>query len=278
MKGMDKPAAVRKAEDLATLFGVANEEYGRGEELTRQGTSRFVQAGEALLKAKEQSPRGTWLKALKEKWRYSQGRAYQCMDLAKVLVTRTLAPEELEEEWQRIQGNAPVIEEEDDETPPRGEGNEEEEVTGKQGIAENGQEEGEVDGQNNGDGSGVETAEDEESDGTSEVPVQDEAGVSLPLRAVEAFSQLPEWRAVCRTLDEAAREIARLGKGPVAVHAHWQSAQSQLRAARKTLWAGRPAHACPYCRGEKDDCQACRGHGFVTASTYEQAKEAGVVT
>jgi hypothetical protein len=107
MKGMDKPAAVRKAEDLATLFGVANEEYGRGEELTHQGRRRFVQAGEALLKAKEQCPRGSWLKTLKEKWRYSKGRAYQCMDLAKVLVTRTLAPEELEEAWQRIQGNAP---------------------------------------------------------------------------------------------------------------------------------------------------------------------------
>jgi hypothetical protein len=122
------------------------------------------------------------------------------------------------------------------------------------------------------------TVEGEEAEIASEVPVQDEGGAPLPLRAVEAFSQLPEWRAVCRTLDEAAREIGRLGKAPVGAHAHWQSAQSQLRAARKTLWAGRPAHACPYCRGEKDDCQACRGHGFVTASTYEQAKEAGAAT
>jgi hypothetical protein len=125
--------------------------------------------------------------------------------------------------------------------------------------------------------SDAETVE-EGSDDASEIPVQDEGGTPLPLRAVEAFSRLPEWRAVCRTLDEAAREIGRLGKTPVGAHAHWQSAQSQLRSARKTLWAGRPAPACPYCRGEKDDCQACRGHGFVTASTYEQAKEAGVAT
>jgi hypothetical protein len=107
-----------------------------------------------------------------------------------------------------------------------------------------------------------------------DTPVADEAGVELPARAVPAFAQLPELRTLCRTLDQAAREVERLGKAPVGAHAHWQSAQSQLRGARKTMWAGRPAHGCPCCRGEKDDCLACRGHGFVTAATYDQAKNA----
>jgi hypothetical protein len=101
----------------------------------------------------------------------------------------------------------------------------------------------------------------------------DEADMPLPPQAVRAFNQLPDLRKLCRCLDQAGRELERLGKDPVGVHLHWQSAQSQLRSARQTVWQGRPAFVCPYCGGKGADCQWCRGHGFVTPATYHSHKK-----
>jgi hypothetical protein len=68
-----------------------------------------------------------------------------------------------------------------------------------------------------------------------------------------------------------AKEIERIGNLPVGFHTHWQSARSEIRAAKKTMLGGRPAYACPYCRGEKKDCRVCYGHGFVATASYESA-------
>jgi hypothetical protein len=111
---------------------------------------------------------------------------------------------------------------------------------------------------------------DDEEKQAEEVPC-DEEGKPLPPQAIGAFNMLPDLRVFFKLLDQAARKCEEIGKSPLGVHMHWQSAQGHLRSARKTLYQGRPAHVCPYCDGKKKDCRVCRGHGWVTATTYEQA-------
>lgn len=111
--------------------------------------------------------------------------------------------------------------------------------------------------------------EDEESEEAAEL--FDQAEQLVPPQAFDAFNQLPNLRQLLSQMDRLAKEIETIGKTPVGKKTHWQSAQSQVRAARKTLNAGRPAYVCPYCRGKKTDCTACYGDGWVTAATYEQA-------
>jgi hypothetical protein len=110
-----------------------------------------------------------------------------------------------------------------------------------------------------------------DSDDGEPAELFDQAEQPLPPQADEAFNGLPELRKLLHQMDQLVKEIERVGKMPVGLHTHWQSAQSQIRAAKSTMRGGRPAYVCPYCRGEKKDCQACGGHGWVTVTTYEQA-------
>jgi hypothetical protein len=122
--------------------------------------------------------------------------------------------------------------------------------------------------------SGAGTDKDSESSPTDEVDeLCDEAGQPLPPQAYEAFNQLPQIRKFLRLLDGAAKECERIGRLTAGRRMHWSSAQASIRAARKTIHAGRPAYLCPYCDGKKKDCQTCDGHGWVTASTYDQRPE-----
>lgn len=117
-------------------------------------------------------------------------------------------------------------------------------------------------------------AEDEDDDapgrleGEEEVPTDDE-GVDLPPQARPAFEQRTDLRKLCRDLDDMARRVEELGRSPAGLHTHWQSAQAGLKSVKSTLWAGRPAHVCPYCQGGKSDCRVCRGHGWVTVTTFK---------
>jgi hypothetical protein len=63
---------------------------------------------------------------------------------------------------------------------------------------------------------------------------------------------------------------------------HWQSVRSEIKAARKTAWACRPTHVCPYCggKGESDEyqgaggkCRACHGHGWVSQVSHDNHPE-----
>jgi hypothetical protein len=114
-----------------------------------------------------------------------------------------------------------------------------------------------------------EPPEGEDAEGSGEL--LDQAGQPLPPQAQEAFNQLPELRKLLQLMDHLAKEIERVGKMPVGLHMHWQSARSQIRAAKNTMRGGRPAYVCPYCNGKKKECQACYGNGWVTVTTYENA-------
>lgn len=77
---------------------------------------------------------------------------------------------------------------------------------------------------------------------------------------------------LCRDMDSIAKRIKELSGQRFAYSIHLDSAASQVEAARKTLWQGRPAHTCPYCSGE--GCKACNGTGRVKRSTYDAGREA----
>lgn len=93
--------------------------------------------------------------------------------------------------------------------------------------------------------------------------------------AGEVFLQDVE--TLCRDMDKIAARIKAMKATPYAFSIHLDSAASQVEAARKTLWQGRPAHPCPYCRANeqvKPDCRACHGTSRVKKSVYDAGVDA----
>lgn len=85
--------------------------------------------------------------------------------------------------------------------------------------------------------------------------------------------------SLCRDYDAINARVRKLKESPFSYSIHVDSAASQGEAARKTLWVGRPDHACPY-RDEGEDhkgCKPCNGTGRVKKDTYERgtASKAG---
>ena len=109
--------------------------------------------------------------------------------------------------------------------------------------------------------------------GDEEEPLTDQEGREVPEVAMPAFQQAGELNAVCRQIDDLVKEVERIGKSPAGFHLHFQSVQTHLKNAKNGLWTARPTHVCPYCKGRKKLCDACRGSGWVTASTYKAAPE-----
>ena len=83
---------------------------------------------------------------------------------------------------------------------------------------------------------------------------------------------------LCRDIDKVTAQVKALKGSPFAFSIHIDSAASQIVAARQTLWQGRPAHPCPYCRANDNvvspECRACKGTGRVKKSVYESGVEA----
>lgn len=99
----------------------------------------------------------------------------------------------------------------------------------------------------------------------------DDLGRPLPERARSAFAGRVEVLRVCRLIDSARRAVESLASNPAAAFMRLHSPASQLKQAKDHLWANRPTHVCPYCKGEKDECDACKGRGWVYKSAYEQS-------
>lgn len=78
--------------------------------------------------------------------------------------------------------------------------------------------------------------------------------------------------ALCRDVDQVAARMKALKASRFGYSMHVDSAVAQVEAARKTLWQGRPAHRCPYCKG--DGCKVCNGTGRVKKATFDAGVEA----
>lgn len=106
-----------------------------------------------------------------------------------------------------------------------------------------------------------------EPDGDSEQPASIDAGAVF----------VDDVGALCREMDRVNGRMKELKSSPFAYTIHFDSAISQVDAARKTIWQGRPAYHCPYCEREgevRPSCTACKGTGKVKKTTYDSGKEA----
>jgi hypothetical protein len=77
---------------------------------------------------------------------------------------------------------------------------------------------------------------------------------------------------LCRDMDQIGVRLEALKASPFSYSIHVDSAASQVKAARQTLWQGRPAHTCPYCKGE--GCKTCHTTGRVKRSTFDSGTKA----
>lgn len=80
--------------------------------------------------------------------------------------------------------------------------------------------------------------------------------------------------SLCRDMDQIAARMKALKASRFSYSIHIDSAVSQVEAARKTLWQGRAAHMCPYCKGEPDGCKPCNNTGRVKKNTFDSGTAA----
>jgi len=83
---------------------------------------------------------------------------------------------------------------------------------------------------------------------------------------------------LCREMDRITATMEALKASPYAHSIRFDSASAQVKAARSTVWQGRPTKECPYCKangeGIRPDCKACRGTGNVNQITYDSGMRA----
>ena len=113
----------------------------------------------------------------------------------------------------------------------------------------------------------VEVDNSEQVDTDTEQSVEGDAGAEF-VQAVES---------VCRELDQSAARMRELKSSAYSHSVHFDSAVSQVEAARKTLWQGRPSFPCPYCEqegGVRPNCNSCRGLNRVKKTTFDSGRAA----
>lgn len=101
-------------------------------------------------------------------------------------------------------------------------------------------------------------------------PTADNWGHELPPHTVEAFASVGELKTICAMIGDVAKRLARWVSGPGGRHLS-QGTIQQLEAAKSSAWAARPLYVCPYCHGDKSECQACKGDGWVTDRIWKAA-------
>lgn len=77
---------------------------------------------------------------------------------------------------------------------------------------------------------------------------------------------------LCRDMDQIAARLKALKGSPLSYCMHVDSAVSQVQAARQTIWQGRPAYSCPYCKGA--GCDVCKRTGRVKKTTFDSGTKA----
>jgi hypothetical protein len=94
---------------------------------------------------------------------------------------------------------------------------------------------------------------------------------SVPNKATIAFERAKEMAAICRQIDGIIRRVEELANGPGGRLLNFNSFRQQVGDAKGHLWANRPTHVCPYCRGKKDRCECCNGEGWTNKLHWQNA-------
>lgn len=80
---------------------------------------------------------------------------------------------------------------------------------------------------------------------------------------------------LCRDIDQIVKRMKELKQSKFAYCMHIDSAVSQVEAARKSLWIGRPCHPCPYCEAnEASGCKACGNTNRVNKGIRDRGLDA----
>ena len=103
---IDPPAEVRPADaELNNLAVAINREYEAGRAAFRKGIEHFLTTGQMLIEAKARCRNfRAWLQ---EHVTFSRAQAYRYIELAELSRCETLSPDELQDQWRRIQGHLP---------------------------------------------------------------------------------------------------------------------------------------------------------------------------
>jgi hypothetical protein len=113
-----------------------------------------------------------------------------------------------------------------------------------------------------------------------ELDPQDEAGNPIPANLRPVFDNVARFDNALQSLSEIASELNPLMgdanevkplPGGEFLAAQRQYLRSHLKNARETLKACRPYAVCPYCKGAKAKCEACRAVGYVPRQIWDEA-------
>jgi hypothetical protein len=99
----------------------------------------------------------------------------------------------------------------------------------------------------------------------------DDQGVAIPAKALPAWETAKRIVEICRGLDETKQSVEATARSFGGRMMHAPSILQQLATVRHVLWGWRATHVCPYCKGEKDDCKACKGEGWTDTYTWKQS-------
>lgn len=123
---------------------------------------------------------------------------------------------------------------------------------------------------------GVSASTDDETPGenadsdpeTDEIPPADDD-------ADEGIAYVETVNKLCYDMDQIGQRIRALKESPLNYSMHCDASAEQVKAARNTLWGGRPLHVCPHCNAEPlEEAIAkrcpCRGTGRVKQSTFDR--------
>lgn len=108
--------------------------------------------------------------------------------------------------------------------------------------------------------------------------VRDDIGYPVPEKCLPAFETAKAIGKACRDIDDLVRRVEELGKSDGGRLMHTASQIQTLRNVRKSLWASRATHVCPYCSGTRKLCEGCKGPegqatGWTNRATYESAPQ-----
>ena len=89
---------------------------------------------------------------------------------------------------------------------------------------------------------------------------------AAPEHIVPVFEAMEEFKTLNRKLGGLKNDIKALCEIPAGVElkAQWQAFEAGIKSAQSVLKFSTPYTECPRCKGNvKDDCDLCRGHGFI---------------
>ncbi len=244
-----KPTVAIVAREEIDLKAIAKDieaAHQAGEASETAALTEFRKAGELLSKAKEKLGHGFFGQWCRENLTVSERQARRYIELAKTDVSTS----DLNDEWQRIQGNTPK----DEEAPEMPQ----EQPTYK--VA----------------------PKPEKPSPKRQTPIPEvHHVVKLPDRLKPAFEQAESIRSVVAQIDRLIGPLERIEAGPAWRLAHKGVRATQwtthLKACRDRLTQIEPKKPCPRGCGavepsmENDECPVCKDKGYVTLEDESDA-------